>query len=297
MIGENIKNARKRKGFSQEELAVKLNVVRQTVSKWENSLSVPDADVLIELAELLEVPVSQLLGVESQPDEEQDLTQRLADLNEQIAAYSRRERLAQQINKKRGAILLLSFLTLAVSITVRNEMASLVLFGACILTAIGIFYRNLALLTGTTASHNQLGAVRAVTIFNIVLIVVLLAAVAAEQTGLVAFSDNGTRVFLTVCVVVAMLFFGFIAPKLPFNRYTGFRLPWTIQDEDTWNVAHRILGYLAVPVALLYVAACWVLGQSMEQWGIVTISAFLLWIGIPGVLSLLFFWKKMRGKL
>ena len=55
MIGEQIKTARKAKGVSQEELAVRLGVVRQTVSKWENGMSVPDADVLIQIAELLDV--------------------------------------------------------------------------------------------------------------------------------------------------------------------------------------------------------------------------------------------------
>ena len=59
MINENIKHFRKTRGMSQEEMAVKLNVVRQTVSKWEKGLSVPDADVLIEMANLLDVSVSQ----------------------------------------------------------------------------------------------------------------------------------------------------------------------------------------------------------------------------------------------
>ena len=54
MINENIKHFRKTRGMSQEEMAVKLNVVRQTVSKWEKGLSVPDADVLIEMANLLD---------------------------------------------------------------------------------------------------------------------------------------------------------------------------------------------------------------------------------------------------
>ena len=50
MLNENIKRIRKSKGLSQEELAIKLNVVRQTVSKWENGLSVPDSSMLIILA-------------------------------------------------------------------------------------------------------------------------------------------------------------------------------------------------------------------------------------------------------
>lgn len=62
MLNENIKSIRKSKGLSQEELAVKLNVVRQTISKWEQGLSVPDSDMLISISEVLETPVSTLLG-------------------------------------------------------------------------------------------------------------------------------------------------------------------------------------------------------------------------------------------
>lgn len=62
MLSENIKAIRKSKGLSQQELAVKLNVVRQTVSKWEQGLSVPDSEMLISLSETLETPVSTLLG-------------------------------------------------------------------------------------------------------------------------------------------------------------------------------------------------------------------------------------------
>ena len=62
MLSENIKTIRKSKGLSQEELAVKVNVVRQTVSKWEKGLSVPDSEMLISLSEALETPVSTLLG-------------------------------------------------------------------------------------------------------------------------------------------------------------------------------------------------------------------------------------------
>ena len=62
MLSENIKAVRKSKGLSQAELAVRLNVVRQTISKWEQGLSVPDSDMLISISEALETPVSVLLG-------------------------------------------------------------------------------------------------------------------------------------------------------------------------------------------------------------------------------------------
>ena len=62
MLNENIKALRKSKGLSQQELAVKLNVVRQTVSKWEQGLSVPDSDMLVAISEVLETPVGTLLA-------------------------------------------------------------------------------------------------------------------------------------------------------------------------------------------------------------------------------------------
>lgn len=62
MLGENIRTIRKEQGLSQEELAERIHVVRQTVSKWEKGLSVPDTELLEALSEALETPVSVLLG-------------------------------------------------------------------------------------------------------------------------------------------------------------------------------------------------------------------------------------------
>ncbi len=61
MLKDNLKSARKAKGLSQEELAIKLNVVRQTISKWEQVLSVPDAEILISISEVFDTPISTLL--------------------------------------------------------------------------------------------------------------------------------------------------------------------------------------------------------------------------------------------
>lgn len=88
MLNENIKTIRKSKGLSQEELAVKLNVVRQTVSKWEKQLSVPDSEMLISLSEALETPVSVLLGeavVETEAGELKAISEKLEVINLQFA--------------------------------------------------------------------------------------------------------------------------------------------------------------------------------------------------------------------
>ncbi|MEG1560736.1 MAG: helix-turn-helix transcriptional regulator [Clostridia bacterium] len=88
MLNENIKAIRKSKGLSQEELAIKLNVVRQTISKWEQGLSVPDSDMLISMSEELETPVSTLLGetvIESKVNDLKAISEKLEIINLQLS--------------------------------------------------------------------------------------------------------------------------------------------------------------------------------------------------------------------
>ncbi len=88
MLKENIKISRKLKGLSQEELAIKLNVVRQTISKWEQGLSVPDSEMLISISEVLETPVSTLLGEtisESKVDDIKAISEKLEVINLQLS--------------------------------------------------------------------------------------------------------------------------------------------------------------------------------------------------------------------
>lgn len=93
MIGENIKAIRKNKGMTQEELAIKLNVVRQTVSKWEKGISVPDAEMVQKLSEILDIDIKQLLGTEIYAEQGNDeLVEQLSRINEQLAIKNQRSR-------------------------------------------------------------------------------------------------------------------------------------------------------------------------------------------------------------
>lgn len=120
MLSENIKVLRKAKGLSQEELALRLNVVRQTVSKWEKGLSVPDAEMLQQLAETLEVSVSVLLGEVTVQDDNtqlQILAAKLEILNEQFARQAARRRKTWRIVFiVVGCVALLTFLISAFGI-------------------------------------------------------------------------------------------------------------------------------------------------------------------------------------
>ena len=88
MFSQNLKTIRKSKGLSQQELAVKLNVVRQTISKWEQGLSVPDSEMLISISEVLETPVSTLLGenvIVPEADTLKAISEKLEVINLQMA--------------------------------------------------------------------------------------------------------------------------------------------------------------------------------------------------------------------
>lgn len=112
MLDENIRLLRKQKGLSQEELAVKLNVVRQTVSKWENGNSVPDSHMLIKLAEVLDTEVSVLIGEkvgEAEPDEIKTIAEKLEVINCQLAQRA-------AIKKKHVSIAIVLFCLLLILI-------------------------------------------------------------------------------------------------------------------------------------------------------------------------------------
>lgn len=112
MLSENIRSIRKSKGLSQQELAVKLNVVRQTVSKWEQGLSVPDSEMLISISQALETPVSTLLGETVEQNDEDDLkaiSRKLEVVNLQLAQN-------KNASKKGVRILLIVLLALIAAI-------------------------------------------------------------------------------------------------------------------------------------------------------------------------------------
>lgn len=90
MFAENLKKIRKDKGYTQEILAEKLNVVRQTVSKWEKGLSLPDVDMLSKIANVLETDVNILLDGQITTTDQSEIVKQLAKINEQLTIKKRR---------------------------------------------------------------------------------------------------------------------------------------------------------------------------------------------------------------
>lgn len=288
MLGDNIQKYRKARNLTQEQLSTQIPVVRQTLSKWEKNLSVPDAQALVRLSQVLEVSVEILLDT---PQQGENLAAELARVNEALAERNRQLEKITLEGRQRGMILFLSFLALGIALAVKNPVVSAVSVGVCVLLALGILYRNLSLLSQGMMTPTQNRLLKVVTVFDGVLFVGLVVLSVLVGTERVVFSQTQEKWLLVGLFSCLFLFFGAVSPRLPFQRHTGLRLPWTVLDEPTWNLAHKILGMLALPITVLYVAvslSC----EDVDAVAKASVGALLLYIAIPGLLSLIFYLKQ-----
>lgn len=289
MLSENIKKYRKEQKLSQEELAVQIHVVRQTLSKWENNLSVPDADQLISLADVLGVSVNTLLGTELEnPDDPKDIAAELEKANKQIAQYAEEKRLQAEAGKVRGLILWLTIIAIAISHVLKNEVLAISLSSLLLIGVLIILYRNLSLLSVAFSGKNETGSFKVVTLFNILLITLIAVFGVLVKTEVIKVTDNQEELFSASLVSVVIVFSGIISPRLPYNRHTGLRLPWTVQNEGAWNIAHRVLGIISIPLGLAYMSLTFFI-SNMEALTLVVVA---IWIGVPGLISFLYAYRK-----
>ena len=290
MLSENIKKYRKEQKLSQEELAVQIHVVRQTLSKWENNLSVPDADQLISLADVLGVSVNTLLGTELEnPDDPKDIAAELEKANKQIAQYAEGKRLQAEAGKVRGLILWLTIIAIAISHVLKNEVLAISLSSLLLIGVLIILYRNLSLLSVAFSGKNETGSFKVVTLFNILLITLIAVFGVLVKTEVIKVTDNQEELFAASLVSVVIVFSGIISPRLPYNRHTGLRLPWTVQNEGAWNIAHRVLGIISIPLGLAYMSLTFFI-SNMEALTLVVVA---IWIGVPGLISFLYAYRKL----
>jgi hypothetical protein len=153
------------------------------------------------------------------------------------------------------------------------------------------FYRNLALFTSLTTDDLRLGIFRVTTLCNISILIIGIVFAFLSAVDVITFSENGEKLFAMVLLSCIMVFIGIVSPKLPYNRHTGLRLPWTVRDEDTWKIAHRILGFISFPMVLLYIACA----LTISDFEIVSVVTMLIWISIPGGISYIYFYKKYHS--
>ena len=199
------------------------------------------------------------------------------------------------VNKARFLINGLALAALLVSLFVRNDYISVTAILLCLVCALAVLFFNLPALTNVSQNNPKLKTVRLVTLCDIIIVVALVIFCFLLDKGKISVTETQLKYILSGFIALLIIGFGNIAPKLPFNRHTGLRLPWTVRDEDTWIVAHRVLGYISLPLGLLCLAGAG-MKMPLEQWAKVWIvGPLLLWIGIPALLSGIFSVKKWKG--
>ena len=186
----------------------------------------------------------------------------------------------------RWMLLIFSLLGLLSAVFIPFPVLKLALLCALSAACLVILYRNMDSLTGYSEENPKNRTMKWITAFNGALLLLCMGAVWLGENG---YLGNVSEEWLAVALVsVVMVVLGNLAPKIPFNRYTGLRLPWTVRDEDTWRLAHRILGYISFPLVFLYGALLLCGVEIGTATGIVIFS----WIIIPGGISFLFYRRK-----
>ena len=88
IVGEKIKACRLKKGWSQGDLATRVLVSRQSVSKWENNITIPDIEKLVALSQLFDITLDELILAPENTNAALDQTTTIADEQGQQATQT-----------------------------------------------------------------------------------------------------------------------------------------------------------------------------------------------------------------
>lgn len=165
----------------------------------------------------------------------------------------------------------------------------LCLIGICILVLLMIFHIYTPKIANLSPDNPKVKTMRRMNIVSIVLVVFCF--VVMEWAEKLPWFQAHQDLWPYAVMLLIVISTGNVAPKLPFNRYMGLRLPWTIRDEDTWRVAHRLLGYLTFPAALVIL-----IGGIILQSEKAALVGLMSWIVVPGVYSGYYYYLRIQGK-
>ena len=191
-------------------------------------------------------------------------------------------------------ISILSFAALAVGLIVRDTWVSFALIVACLLIALALLGGNISHLANIAEDNPKVKTIRFVTVFNAVCFLGVVALIILSITGPIQLTDSSESMIASAITSLVILVLGNLCPKLPYSRHTGLRLSWTLADESTWILAHRILGYTSIPFGVSNIIAMFSF-QAPNIRGGFAIGTFLLWVAIPSVISGIYFYKKCRS--
>lgn len=183
--------------------------------------------------------------------------------------------------------LISSIAIILLGIFLPEARTSKAIFMGLVLITLVILDKNMAKIANLSEDNPKVQTMRSMN--RLILALVVLLGAYYICSPFVTVSESISDKAIIIGLAIFMMIFGNISPKIPFNRYMGLRLPWTIRDEDTWKLAHKIVGYIAFPIGIIMIIASFFFkSQTVAGVGI------LSWILIPGLYSLWFYYKKFQ---
>lgn len=183
---------------------------------------------------------------------------------------------------------LLSAAVIGLGLFVKESQWRLILLGAGIIIALGLLDHVTPKIAQLSESNPKVKTMRRLNRLFILFFTAVFSFLiwVPDADSVISENENGLAFIITLAI---MAIIGNTAPKLPFNRYMGLRLPWTVRDEEAWKTAHKWLGYITFPIILLMIAA-YFLNIELEE---VVKYGILSWITIPGIYSAWIYYKRM----
>lgn len=180
------------------------------------------------------------------------------------------------------------FLIVSAVILPDNSTKNLII-SSMIIIALVILDTNAPKIAKLSSDNPKIKTLRTINRMVISIVILILIFIKLNPLG-DSFSQTTREILLIGAISLFMMIFGNLAPKIPFNRYIGLRLPWTVRDEDTWKLAHKIVGFTAFPIAVIQFILVFFFKAE-----VIAPIFILLWIAIPGLYSGWFYYKKFRN--
>lgn len=187
-------------------------------------------------------------------------------------------------------LLITSLLMLIVGFMVCEGVnVKILILGILAIISLVVLDRQAGNIVGLSENNPKVKTFRLLNMLTIFIAILCFMFVSSSTNNQISITeDNKTLVIGLISIFI--MFFGNLSPKIPFNRYLGLRLPWTIRDEETWKVAHRLVGYSSFPIAMImFVMSFFIDGN------IVGITGVLTWVMIPSIYSYIFYYKKLKS--
>lgn len=185
---------------------------------------------------------------------------------------------------------IISILILALGFFGKNTNTEVVILGILLFVALILFDIYTPKIANLPADNPKVKTMRRLNRFSMVFTVLCFSFInwLPEITNI---NSKADKIFSTVITIVIMILIGNAAPKIPFNRYMGLRLPWTVRDESTWRVAHKLLGYITFPLVIILI-----IGSIFGDSAAFIKYCIIAWIMIPGVYSGWHYYMKLQGR-